>query len=538
MKARYTTILFSLVVTLVMLAAMLYASHHILLNHFARLERQNVEEDVHRTVNLINAELQNLNRTAQDYARWDDTYQFMRNRNRTYLESNYSIVSLENLKVRTIMLLDVERRPVFQRSLHYHSEHRESDDDISRLLQGCEKFDSSLATVSGIVVLSDGPVFVSMRPLLTTRGEGPSRGVLLMVRELDDRFRADLAAAVELPITLKVLEREEALPSRLSGKGIEAGSGIDVVATDTKHILGTTLLNDIWGRPRLKLEIQHDRDMWYQAKQAEGLLIASILTLGILYGGLNLFMVQRFFVGRIERLTRFTESIRQEQALNARVTLEGNDEIAQLARQINRMLEQLENSHEKLVVARERLRYEATHDSLTGSWGRGAALELLDREIARSERDGNTVAVLMLDLDHFKSVNDQFGHIVGDSVLQATTASIQCILRTSDILARYGGEEFLVIAPSCEIEQARRLADRILLRLQSVSVEIEEQKVQVTASIGITTGSFPFSSEELIALADRAMYRAKENGRNRAEWEDALPARVKGALYSMPRRNV
>ena len=113
------------------------------------------------------------------------------------------------------------------------------------------------------------------------------------------------------------------------------------------------------------------------------------------------------------------------------------------------MLDEIQLSNQKLVAARERLKFEATHDALTGTWNCAAALELLDREIVRSEREGGTVAVLMLDLDHFKWVNDQFGHHAGDLALQAVSASIAGILRSSDVLARYGGEEFLVIAPSC-----------------------------------------------------------------------------------------
>jgi diguanylate cyclase (GGDEF)-like protein len=144
----------------------------------------------------------------------------------------------------------------------------------------------------------------------------------------------------------------------------------------------------------------------------------------------------------------------------------------------------------------------------------------------------------MLDLDHFKNVNDCYGHAAGDHVLQAITASIGSILRTSDILARYGGEEFLIVAPACPENQALRLAERMRLRLHSEAISVDEKEICVTASIGFAVGSLPFTSEELIALADRALYRAKASGRNRVEKEEAAPTRVKGVLYSMPRRTV
>src|SRR5207237_66812 len=119
-------------------------------------------------------------------------------------------------------------------------------------------------------------------------------------------------------------------------------------------------------------------------------------------------------------------------------------------------------------------------------------------------------------------------------VLQLMTASIGRILRTSDVLARYGGEEFLVIAPNCEVGPARQLAERILLRLRSTPMEVREQSLIVTASAGVTAGAFPQTAENLIAVADRALYCAKGLGRDRVESEELLD--VKANLYAMARR--
>jgi diguanylate cyclase (GGDEF)-like protein len=272
--------------------------------------------------------------------------------------------------------------------------------------------------------------------------------------------------------------------------------------------------------------------------QPWAVLNAGLASLGLLFCGLTIAAAHHNVIQPIHEIITFIKEFRRNNNLAHRLSREGMVGIGELREEINGLIDEIQVSNQKLIAAQEQLKFEATHDALTGTWNCAAALELLDREISRSERDRTTVAVLMLDLDDFKGVNDKFGHAAGDLVLRAITASIVRILRTSDVLARYGGEEFLVIAPDCSPAEAVRLAERILLRLRSTAIPLGEQEARVTASIGISAGSFPFTSEELIALADRALYQAKAHGRDRAECEDASPARVKATLYSMPRRNV
>ena len=478
MKARHITILVAILVTLAMTLALIVISRRIVLVEFAALEQKNIEADVKCTVNTLNADLQELNRTALDYSMWDDTYRWMRSREEAYARSNYSDVSLRNLKVRTVILLDKQRRVALLQSLRPGAV--ETNADLHVLLSAAEKLvnTQAISSVGGLVVLSEGPAFVSIHPILTTLGRGPSAGTFLMVRDVDSRLRAKISSMVELPLSIRVVDAQGTPAPQPPMNHLQATGDVDIRIVDQDLKLASTRLFDLWGQPRVLLEIQHNREIWKQAKHVEGLLLIAVLILGLLNGGLNLFLVQKLVVVRVEKLTHFARSIGTEQGLNARIELSGNDEITELGEQVNRMLDDLQSSHEKLVLAGERLQHEATHDSLTGAWNCAAALELLDREISRSEREENTVAVLMLDIDHFKDVNDRFGHAAGDQALQAIAASIAGILRTTDILARYGGEEFLVIAPSCNLMEARRLAERILLRLQSTPTSIGKNEFQ------------------------------------------------------------
>lgn len=174
----------------------------------------------------------------------------------------------------------------------------------------------------------------------------------------------------------------------------------------------------------------------------------------------------------------------------------------------------------ELIAAREKLRYEAMHDSLTGLVNRAAALERLDQELARSTRLGNSVSVIMADLDHFKSVNDTHGHAAGDSVLREATRRMRCAVRTYDLLARIGGEEFLYIGSECALRDGRNIAERLRRMIGAGPVNLANgATLRVSASLGVasTEQSRGASAEQLLKAADAALYRAKQRGRDRVE---------------------
>lgn len=166
----------------------------------------------------------------------------------------------------------------------------------------------------------------------------------------------------------------------------------------------------------------------------------------------------------------------------------------------------------------ERNLYEAAQqDSLTGAYSRGFAVAVMQRTLARASDEGKSLAVLMVDLDHFKRINDAHGHALGDVVLQETTRAIQSTLRSDDIVGRFGGEEFVVLLPGADVSQALGAAERCRAAIENMEIP-DAPYVQVTASVGVA--AFPEHGVELDRLlraSDEAMYRAKANGRNRIE---------------------
>lgn len=177
------------------------------------------------------------------------------------------------------------------------------------------------------------------------------------------------------------------------------------------------------------------------------------------------------------------------------------------------------NLQRQLVAAREALREQATKDELTGLWNRRSILSILDRELARAAREGASLALSMGDLDHFKRINDNFGHGAGDQVLQEAARRMRASVRPYDAVGRYGGEEFLIILPGCPAEQARSQADRLRASIGDSLMEVDRRLIPITMSLGVTwtCGPAPADADTLLRLADTALYFAKDRGRNRVE---------------------
>ena len=166
-------------------------------------------------------------------------------------------------------------------------------------------------------------------------------------------------------------------------------------------------------------------------------------------------------------------------------------------------------------AAHEVLRFQATHDGLTGLYNRSEALSFLEREISRNARKREPISVLMLDIDHFKQINDTYGHFSGDDVLRAVARTLKDAVRSYDVVARYGGEEFLIVMSGCDEEETQIFAERIRATVADTGIAVAAKDLRVTVSIGAVSADSVPSQRELLLSADEALYEAKRAGRNR-----------------------
>lgn len=175
---------------------------------------------------------------------------------------------------------------------------------------------------------------------------------------------------------------------------------------------------------------------------------------------------------------------------------------------------------ERLLQAYEATKYQATHDQLTGLLNRPAVLDGFHAEWERSRRTETSLAIALLDIDHFKRVNDSHGHLAGDDVLRQIAKNMQGTLRPYDLLGRYGGEEFLLVLPNCNTSQAYMVAERLRMEVVNRPIRLERsnEPLTITVSVGVVAiDSAQLTETMLLQAADLALYRAKEAGRNCTE---------------------
>lgn len=171
-------------------------------------------------------------------------------------------------------------------------------------------------------------------------------------------------------------------------------------------------------------------------------------------------------------------------------------------------------AHITIKSQRDQLIYNASHDQLTGLHNRSMLNQEAPRKFARAKRHDDLLSVIMCDIDHFKSINDKYGHLFGDKVLIEVGKIFSQFHRSEDFCARFGGEEFIIILENCNLDNAVNIAQKLRVKIEQTLVE----GIKISASFGVAQiGANQTSFEELVKCADEALYKAKENGRNRVE---------------------
>ncbi|HCE44853.1 MAG TPA: diguanylate cyclase response regulator [Lentisphaeria bacterium] len=173
--------------------------------------------------------------------------------------------------------------------------------------------------------------------------------------------------------------------------------------------------------------------------------------------------------------------------------------------------------HNQLRRAKEELLVLSRTDSLTGMLNRRAFYEVLEKEIVRSCRQKIPLSMIMLDIDHFKKINDTYGHQEGDAVLRELSSRIGSAIRHYDVMSRYGGEEFIALLPGVDVDAAANTAERFRELIGKTPFESGKKRINVTISLGVAQLVKDEKSDVLIGRADEALYKAKQNGRNGVE---------------------
>jgi diguanylate cyclase (GGDEF)-like protein len=263
-------------------------------------------------------------------------------------------------------------------------------------------------------------------------------------------------------------------------------------------------------------------------------IILSIVSVSALAFAVSMsFWLSRRF---ITPLTALTDNVRMHPdiSMETPIEIDTDDEMGALAQALNRMKTEIKETRNKLEQYAETLEAKveertlelkmlAITDPLTGVYNRGHFFALAKQILIEAKRMNFPLSVAIIDIDHFKNVNDRFGHMVGDYALKQATTTIQAQIRQMDVLGRYGGEEFVIALPAASPEEAVMIGQRIVTAVQELQMSHEGHVFGITISCGIASYNYENENLENILLrADKALYEAKQSGRNRVVAENDL----------------
>ena len=537
-KSIRTRFIGIMAVMLILTTGMVYLIlHTVMQDKINILEDKYIIENVERTKKEIFKEIEVLDTIVMDWAVWDNSYQFMIDKNPEYIKANLSEDTLNNLKINIMLFIDNKGNLVHGEG--YDLQKKESvpiDEALLKYIKDHSLLQNNDVKYrkSGIVTLNGKDlILLSICPILTSAGEGPINGYIVLGANFTEKKIADIGEELSSEIKLTFLKDFEYDRKFFDLKDDK----IQIDAVSDQKIIGRAFLDDIDGKHLLLLSIEKNRDINNIGEAGIKATLWLLLGLFFLFAIIITVILDRGILLRFQELSNDIRKIGEGKDLSVRLKRQNiDDELTDVSNEINGMLGALERSQlflsksesalkksiEKLQdevlehqKTQEQIKYIAYHDTLTGLPNRNLLNELLVHSITLAERNNKCMAVLFLDIDGFKMINDIKGHGMGDQILQEVAERLLKTLRKSDVIARHGGDEFIVIIEELDNCSGVELIANKIVNCFQEPFHLENQDYFLTTSVGVAV--YPADGQTpdmLIKNADIAMYKAKENGKN------------------------
>lgn len=451
-----------------------------------RMDEESLKTDMERAEKYIASEKANLKRHNKDWATWDDTYEFMQNRNPKYIESNLTQESYRHNGTNFKLYLDNNGDTVYSAGYELGMG---TLIGVEKDLENTSALLDRIDEENGLSVLWNdkyGPVLLAAEEILTSEGKGPVAGRLVTGVILNEAF-------------FEKMQEDLAINVRNAGS-MEQNSGIREV--DGNTISGVLAIGN-----GLNMEVERERKYYSQKAKSMNDLFRALSVATLLLVLLVHYLLDLLIVSRISSLSLQLKDVNfdEEHSLAVRKSQAIPDEITDLETSIQDMLDSLEKAHTDVSKL-------AFYDQLTGLPNRFS----LYKEFLNRVRDPeSSFAVLFFDLDGFKRINDLYGHSSGDEMLKQVGERLTgSLLHTGSQLYRIGGDEFVLLSPATVREELTGQIEKVMGAVQKVFV-LDKVKTTISTSIGVSF--YPANAatlDDLLQYADTAMYAAKKNGKN------------------------
>jgi signal transduction histidine kinase len=358
MKLRQVTLISITVLALSFLVIESYVTSSVIMNGFARLEQEFVALDIRRSKNDVLREVEELSIFLLDWSNWDDTYDFALTRDNAYIESNLGSGTFEDQHLNLILIIDREGRVVFGRALDLDRKESTAILDAMRhvvLNESLPVIPSQPPGRGGLTILPQGIMVFARRPIYTSEGQGPPSGFMIMGRLLSEKIRNDISRRLELP--LEIYPVDEALPPEVKHliTPLSANGGSLLIPRDADVVDAYALLLDINANPAVILKITEPRSVFSYGNTMAKLNFILAASVFIAFSLLTFVLLRLRVLSRVERLNTQVKGLDRSGRTAATVSMDGNDEISELAQNINAMLRQINENRTRLQAAHDHL---------------------------------------------------------------------------------------------------------------------------------------------------------------------------------------
>ncbi|OGT62852.1 MAG: hypothetical protein A3E85_00545 [Gammaproteobacteria bacterium RIFCSPHIGHO2_12_FULL_45_12] len=530
---------------------------------YLKLEQKFAAEDAHRVQKALDNILSILNIYNTSYSEWDDPYEFMQKKNNGFIEKNYVPATFHSGKINFFLLYDTTGKLYYGKAFSLTT-----DQSIPIPANLLSLYSPSNNTTSsqdgnvrqlGFLKTPHGIIALSALPILTNKATGPSRGTMLMGYYFTNSHIKALSETVEFTISMIPLPLIKATP-QIQSAYQHLTTQHPFYFEEKNHTIayGYSLLKDIYQQPIALIRIEIPRTLSLEGASTMYRYLGMVIFLGIIILATLWYLLKIFVLDRIISVSRQVGAIYAEGKFHQRVIASGSDEINDMTLSINCMLELIELSQKQLkyrITVRTKeleklsllnrnlfgeiqqhesiqsklkedekfLRKRAYYDILTELPNRAFFYELLSKELDRAKSNQTGVAILFLDADKFKMINDTYGHDIGDKFLQVVSQRLNAYLSNTDVVARLAGDEFILyLTDISDIKLVNRRVKDLLDSLTQV-VKIDSVVIHPKFSIGISI--YPDDAEtieKLVSYADLAMYYAKKNESGMYQFFSAL----------------